>query len=90
MPVGRLQSHLVWKIVGKAAKLLTITFAYGFHCYLHVSGGHKERLRLSWLTNSVLVYGPKCGGWGGGCGVLANEYSRAHGAQINFGDINPY
>ncbi len=24
------------------------------------------------------------------CRVLANEYSCAHGAQINFGDLNPY
>ncbi len=27
---------------------------------------------------------------GGGCGVSANEYSSAHGAQINFGDLTPY
>ncbi len=32
------------------------------------------------LTNSALVYEPKC----------ANEYSCAHGAQINFGDLTPY
>jgi hypothetical protein len=24
------------------------------------------------------------------CGVSANEYSCAHGAQINFGDLTPY
>jgi len=29
-------------------------------------------------------------GKGGGCGVSANEYSCAHGAQINFGDLTPY
>ncbi len=31
-------------------------------------------------------------GWGGGggCGVSANENSCTHGAQINFGDLNPY
>ena len=28
--------------------------------------------------------------WGGGCGVSANEYSCAHGAQTNFGDLTPY
>jgi hypothetical protein len=36
---------------------------------------------------------PSAGGWGGGSfGVLANEYSYAHGAQINFGRSNsiPY
>jgi hypothetical protein len=26
---------------------------------------------------------------GGGCGASANEYSCAHGAQINFGDLTP-
>ncbi len=51
--------------------------------------GVKKRCRLSWLTNSALVYEPKCGG-GGGCGVSANEYSCAHGAQINFGDLTHY
>ncbi len=27
--------------------------------------------------------------WGGGCWVSVNEYSCAHGAQINFGDLTP-
>jgi hypothetical protein len=31
----------------------------------------------------------KCGGGRVSCGVLANEYSCAHGAQINFGDLTP-
>jgi hypothetical protein len=26
----------------------------------------------------------------GSCGVSAHEYSCAHGAQINFGDLTPY
>ncbi len=26
----------------------------------------------------------------GGSGASANEYSCAHGAQINFGDVTPY
>ncbi len=29
-------------------------------------------------------------GWGVGCGVSANEYNCAYGAQINFGDPTPY
>jgi hypothetical protein len=30
-------------------------------------------------------------GWGvAGCGVSANEYSCAHGAQINLADLTPY
>jgi hypothetical protein len=32
---------------------------------------------------------PNAGG-GGRCGISANEYSCAHGAQINFGDLTPY
>jgi hypothetical protein len=32
---------------------------------------------------------PNACGWGG-CGVSANEYSYAHRAQINFGDLTPY
>jgi hypothetical protein len=49
-----------------------------------------KRCRLYWLTNSALVYEPKCGGMGGGVRVSAIEYSCAHGAQINFGDLTPY
>ncbi len=53
-----------------------------------VNQGVTERCRLSWLTNSSLVSEPKCGGEGHS--VSANEYSCAHGAQINLGDITPY
>ncbi len=42
-----------------------------------------KRCRLSWLTNSALVYER-------GCGASANANSCAHGAQINFGDLTPY
>jgi hypothetical protein len=41
----------------------------------------------TWLTNSALLYEPKCGGGGLGGVVSANEYSCAHEAQINFGDL---
>jgi hypothetical protein len=34
--------------------------------------------------------GPNEGVQGLDCGASANEYSCAHGAQINFGDITPY
>jgi len=41
-----------------------------------------KRCRLSWLTNSTLVYEPKCRErGGGGCGVLANEYSCTQEAK---------
>ncbi len=56
--------------------------------------GVTKRCRLSWLTKSTLVYESRCGGdgvgGGGGFGVSANEYSCAHGVQINFGDPTPY
>ncbi len=53
--------------------------------------GVTKRCRLSWLTNSALMYETKCGGMGGGgCGFSANKYSCAHGAHINIGDLTPY
>jgi hypothetical protein len=45
--------------------------------------------RLSLLTNSALVYEPKCGG-GESCGVPANEYSCAPRSPNNFGDLTLY
>jgi hypothetical protein len=56
---------------------------------LWANQGVIKRCRLSWLTNSALVYmyEPKCGGMGGGV-VSAYEYTAAyitwHGAQINW------
>jgi hypothetical protein len=45
----------------------------------------------SWLTNSASYMSPNAGGGGGAVlGLSANEFSRAHGAQINFGDQPPY
>jgi hypothetical protein len=43
----------------------------------------------AWLTNSALLYEPKYDRMGG-YEVSAIEYSCAHGAQINFGDLTPY
>jgi hypothetical protein len=37
-----------------------------------------KRCRLSWLTNSALVFESQLWGEGGGCGVSVNEYSCAH------------
>ncbi len=39
--------------------------------------GVTKRYRLSWLTNSALVYEPECGARGesGSCWVSANEYT---------------
>jgi hypothetical protein len=52
-------------------------------------GCHKEMSSIL-ADQYALVDEPKCGGWGWGCGVPANEYSCAHGAQINFGDPASY
>jgi hypothetical protein len=60
------------------------------YCILCCQQGVTKRCRQSWLTNSALVYEPKFGGMGEGCGVSANEYSCANEAQINFGDLTPY
>jgi hypothetical protein len=35
--------------------------------------GVTKRCRLFWLTNSALVYEPKCGGQGGGGGVAGSQ-----------------
>jgi hypothetical protein len=45
--------------------------------------------RLSWLTNSALVYEPKCRG-GGGCRGLSQSVQLYTGAQINFWDLTPF
>ncbi len=51
--------------------------------------GVTERCRLSWLSNSALVYEPKYGGEGrvGGLSQIVQLYT---GAQINFGDLTSY
>ncbi len=55
----------------------------------HYSGGLKEM--SSFLADQLLlrIWAQMPGG-GGCCGVSANEYSCAHGAQINFWDSTPY
>jgi hypothetical protein len=53
--------------------------------------GVTKRCLLSWLTNSVLVYEPKCGGRGEMAGSQpVNTAVQYTGAQINFGDLTPY
>jgi hypothetical protein len=76
-----------------------MTTSLGYCLYLYIThslvllrrlGCNQEvtkRCRLSWLTNSALVYAQMRVK---DCGVSANEYSCAHGAQINFGDLTPY
>jgi hypothetical protein len=43
-----------------------------------------------WLTNSAPYASLNAGVGGRVWGVSANEYSCAHGAQINFRDLAPY
>jgi hypothetical protein len=52
--------------------------------------GVTKRCRLSWLTNSALVYEPKCGGGVAGSQTMSTAVHKAHGAQINFGELTPY
>ncbi len=53
--------------------------------------GFTNRCRLSSLSNEPSYMSPNAGGrGGGGCEVSANEYSCAHGTQINFGDLTTY
>jgi hypothetical protein len=52
--------------------------------------GVTKRCRLSWLTNSALVYEPKCWGGGGELRVLSQLVQLYTGAQINFDDLTQY
>ncbi len=54
------------------------------------TGGHKKRCRLSWLTNSALVYETKCGGGRVAGSQPVSTAVCAYGAQINFGDLTSY
>ncbi len=63
-------------------------FTYTLH-----QGGHKE-MSSFYLTNSALVYEPMSlnggrGGGGAGFQPMSLVVHNAHGAQINFGDLNP-
>jgi hypothetical protein len=50
-----------------------------------VNQGVTKRCRLSWLTNSPLVYEPKCGGK-----LRGTQPMMFQGAQINFRDLTTY
>jgi hypothetical protein len=54
--------------------------------------GVTKRCRLSWLTNSALVYEPKCEGREGVAGIkpTSTAVHMETGAQINLGDLTPY
>ncbi len=71
-------------------KMVPTKLHSNFCMEMYWNQGDTKRCRLSWLTNSALVYEPKCGGEGGSCGVSANEYSSTQEPKINFGDLTPY
>ncbi len=54
-------------------------------------GGHKEMSSIQADQQRPRIGAQMGGGGGGGCaGVSANDYSCAHLANINFGDLTPY
>ncbi len=50
--------------------------------------GVTKRCRLSWLTNSALVYEPKCGGGGGGVAGSQPMSTAVHMEPKNFLEIS--
>ncbi len=63
-----LQENALHKVVVSLRQTVSVVF------YDAQSSEVTKKCRLSWPTNSALVYKPKCGGEGG-CGVSAYEYS---------------
>ncbi len=54
------------------------------------TAGHKEMSSILVDHSAPLYERKNAGGGGGKCGVSAYEYSCAHGALINFGDLAQY
>ncbi len=79
---------------------LTIPFSQKGKIPLHTIRGESLEIfselfiwivyRLSWLTNSVLVYEPKYGGGGRVAGSQLMSTTVHTEPQINFGDLTPY
>ncbi len=69
----------------------TVVLGYTVYtlCLITFTQGFTKRCRLSWLTNSALVYEPKSGGEGELRG-LSQWVQLYTGAQINFRDQTPY
>ncbi len=73
-----------------ALLLIHYSGAYPNAIALHARGVTK-RCRLScWPIAPSYLSPSQMRGEGGICGVSANEYNYAHGAQINFWDLTPY
>ncbi len=52
--------------------------------------GVKKICRLSWQTNSALVYEHKSGGRGGGVAASQPMSATVHRSTRNVGDLTPY
>ncbi len=66
-----------------ATGVMTADFSYHSNC---TKGSQRDVVYLGWpIAPSYMS--PNAGGIRG---LAANEYSCAHGAQINFGDLTPY
>jgi hypothetical protein len=77
----------IFLTVYKKATFGTVSFLSFLSTYC--PGGYKEMSSI-WLTNSALVYEPKCGGGGSQPSQPMSTVQLYTGAQINFGDITPY
>ncbi len=69
---------------GKSILRFLLVFEFITRLSLHIRGSQRDGVYLGWPIE------PKREVEGWGCGVSANEYSCAHGAQMNFGDLTPY
>ncbi len=68
--ISKTSSSIFWNFCYKQSDIKKLDVQW--------SQGVTKRCRLSWLTNSALVYEPKCGGGGLLALVSANEYSCAY------------
>ncbi len=75
------RNHGIWEIEQSIIMQWNLQISLG--------QGVTKRTRLSWLTNSALVYEPKDGGRGELRG-LCQWVQMYTGAQTNIGDLTPY
>ncbi len=67
---------------GKPAMICFKCKMYPCMVYKPVKPGGHKKCRLSWLTNSALVYEPKCGGRGGFAGSQPMS-TAVHNVQLH-------
>ncbi len=59
------------------------------HCFTVIRRLQRNVVYLGWPIAPSYMSQNAVRGGGGSCGVSANKYSCAHGAQINFGELTP-